>query len=92
MSIESITNKFCDLFDAVTVEQYDDRKMQVFIRKKKSESWQEVDNGLNNDLKILEVFGFLQVKFCLIANINLDMSASTQSKSNAFSILMKNSK
>ena len=41
---------------------------------------------------MLEVFRFLQVKFCLIANINSDMPASTQSKPNAFSILIKNSK
>ncbi|CAG8540829.1 13705_t:CDS:2 [Funneliformis mosseae] len=39
VSIESTTNKFCDLFDAVTVEQYDDREVQVFVRREKSESY-----------------------------------------------------
>ncbi|CAI2170548.1 7046_t:CDS:2 [Funneliformis geosporum] len=47
---------------------------------------------LNSDLKMLEVFGFLQIRFCLIININSDTSASTQSKPNAFSILNKNSR
>ncbi|CAG8702357.1 7753_t:CDS:2, partial [Funneliformis mosseae] len=65
VSIESTTNKFCDLFDAITVGQYNNRE-------------QEVDNDLNGNLKMLEVFGFLQVKFCLIANINSDTPASTQ--------------
>ncbi len=41
---------------------------------------------------MLEVFGFLQVKFCFIVNINSEMSASTQSKPNAFSILMNYSR
>ncbi|CAI2180095.1 5496_t:CDS:1 [Funneliformis geosporum] len=90
VSIESTANKFSDLFGAIMTGQYDNREMQVFVRRKKSKSWREVDNSLNSDLKILEVFGFLQVRFCLIVNINSDTPALTQSKPNAFSILMKN--
>ncbi|CAI2168122.1 4432_t:CDS:2 [Funneliformis geosporum] len=63
VSIESTVNKFCDLFNAVIAEQYNNREVQVFVRREKSESWREVDNGLNSDLKILEVFGFLQQTF-----------------------------
>ncbi|CAI2163084.1 15333_t:CDS:2 [Funneliformis geosporum] len=84
VNIESTANKFSNLFGAVTAGQYDNKEVQVFIRREKSESWREVDNRLNSDLKTLEVFGFLQVRFCLIVNINSDMPALTQSKPNAF--------
>ncbi|RGB40468.1 hypothetical protein C1646_753312 [Rhizophagus diaphanus] len=57
VSIEVIDNKFSDLFDAITLGQYNDREVKVFIRQEKSENWQEVDNGLKGDLKILEVLG-----------------------------------
>ena len=95
VSIESADKQFFDLFDAVTSGQYNDREVQVFVRKEKSESWRKVDNGLRSDLKILEVLGFLQVKFCLIPRLNLDTpdtSIPTQNRLNAFSILMKNSR
>ncbi|CAG8811491.1 38971_t:CDS:10, partial [Gigaspora margarita] len=45
-----ISNQFLDLFDAITLEQYDNREVKVFIRKKKSKGWQEVDNGLSDTL------------------------------------------
>ncbi|CAG8643013.1 12120_t:CDS:2 [Funneliformis mosseae] len=64
VSIEITNNKFFDLFDAITLEKYSDREVQVFVRKEKSESWREVDNRLRGDLKMLEVLGFLQAK-CL---------------------------
>ncbi|CAB4424631.1 unnamed protein product [Rhizophagus irregularis] len=64
---------------------------QVFIKQEKSESWREVDNGLNGDLKMLEILEFLQVKFCLVVNTNSDTPVPTQNRPNAFSILMKNS-
>ncbi|CAG8850336.1 46299_t:CDS:1, partial [Gigaspora margarita] len=92
MSIESESNQFFDLFDTVTFEQYEDREVKVFIRREKSKDWREVDNGLNGDLKMLEVLGFMQVKFCLILMINVNASGSTQNEHNAFSILMRNSK
>ncbi|RIB09140.1 hypothetical protein C2G38_2251568 [Gigaspora rosea] len=60
--------------------------------REKSEGWKEVDNGLDGDLTMLEVLGFMQVKFCLVHNKNLDISISTQDKLNAFDILMTNSK
>src|SRR6266487_2002810 len=93
VSVESTNNQFYDLFDAITSGQYNDREVQVFIRQEKSESWRKVDNRLNGNLKMLEVLGFLQVKFCLVVNINPDTSAPptpTQSKPNAFRILMEN--
>ncbi|CAG8505300.1 11145_t:CDS:2 [Gigaspora margarita] len=92
MSIESESNQFFDLFDAVTLGQYEDREVKVFIRREKSEGWREVDNGLNGNLKMLEVLGFMQVKFCLIPIINVNASGSTQNEHDAFSILMRNSK
>ncbi|RGB33126.1 hypothetical protein C1646_743545 [Rhizophagus diaphanus] len=94
VSIEAIDNKFFDLFDAITLGQYNDREVKVFIRQEKSENWREVDNGLKGDLKILEVLGFLQVKFYLVkSNLNTqDISISTQNRENAFSILMQNSR
>jgi hypothetical protein len=39
---------------------------------------------------MLEVLGFLQVKFCLIVDTNSDTPAPTQNQPNAFNILMKN--
>src|ERR1043165_740259 len=76
VSIESASNQFYDLFDAITSGQYNDREVLVFIRREKSESWRKVGNGLNGDLKMLEVLGFLQVKFCLVVNTDLDIPAS----------------
>ncbi|CAG8800918.1 13249_t:CDS:2, partial [Gigaspora margarita] len=34
--------------------------MKVLIRREKSEGWREVENGLDGDLKMLEVLGFMQ--------------------------------
>ncbi|CAG8768268.1 4076_t:CDS:2, partial [Dentiscutata erythropus] len=92
MSIEPKDNKFFDLFDTITLGQYDDKEVKVFIRRVTSEGWREVDNGLNRDLKILEILGFMQVKFCLITVTNLDTPGSTQNKLDAFSIIMRNSR
>lgn len=94
ISINPTNKKFCDLFNAITLEQYDQHEyneVKVFIRREKLEGWKEVDNRLEGDLKMLEVLGFLQVKFCLVSNINSDMDIPTQEKLNAFSILMNNS-
>ncbi|RGB39303.1 hypothetical protein C1646_754740 [Rhizophagus diaphanus] len=90
VSIESTNKRFYDLFNAITLGKYEDREVHIFIRREKSESWREVDNRLNGDLKMLEVLGFLQVKFCLIVDTNSDTSAPTQNQLNAFNILMKN--
>jgi hypothetical protein len=40
---------------------------------------------------MLEILGFLQVKFCLVVNTNSDTLVPAQNRPNAFSILMKNS-
>ena len=90
VSIESANNQFYNLFDAMTLGKYDGSEVQVFIRREKTESWREVSNGLDGDLKMLEILGFLQVKFCLIVNTTSDMSVQTQNRPNAFNILMKN--
>ncbi|CAG8781410.1 25549_t:CDS:2, partial [Gigaspora rosea] len=92
MSIDPISNQFLDFLDAITLGQYDNREVKVSIGREKSNGWREVDNGLSSYLKILEVLEFIQVKFCLVPNINLDTSDSTQDGPNAFSILMANSK
>ncbi|RGB29702.1 hypothetical protein C1646_745241 [Rhizophagus diaphanus] len=94
VNIEAIDNKFSDLFDAITLEQYNDREVKVFIRQEKSENWREVNNGLKDNLKILEILGYLQVKFCLVeSNLNTqDIPILTQNRENAFSILMQNSR
>ena len=38
VSIESTNNQFFDLFDTMTLGQYNDREVKVFIRQEKSES------------------------------------------------------
>ncbi|CAG8548362.1 9245_t:CDS:2 [Cetraspora pellucida] len=91
MSMEP-TNQFFDLFDAITLGQYDGREVKVFIRQEKFEGWREVDNGLYGDLAMLEVLGFRQVKFCLAPNINLNIPDLAQDGPNAFDILMTNSR
>ena len=90
VSIESANNQFYDLFDVMTSGKYDGSEVQVFIRREKTESWREVSNGLDGDLKMLEILGFLQVKFCLVVNTTLDMPAQIQNRLNAFNILMRN--
>ncbi|CAG8805918.1 23984_t:CDS:1 [Gigaspora margarita] len=96
ISIESESNQFSDLFDAITLKQYNDREVKVFARREKSEGWREVDNGLNKDLKMLKILGFMQVKFCLVSVINLDIPDLTQNeqgvKTDAFNILIRNSR
>ena len=93
VSIESTNNQFSDLFDAVTSEEYSDREVKVFIRRKKSKSWKKVNNGLKGNLEMLEILSFLQVKFCLIEKINSDTPALIQNTNilNAFNVLMNNS-
>src|SRR5215472_4870421 len=90
VSIESANNQFYDLFDVMTSGKYGGSEVQVFIRREKTESWREVSNGLDGDLKMLEILGFLQVKFCLVVNTTLDMPAQIQNRLNAFNILMRN--
>ena len=80
VSIESESNQFYDLFDVITSGQYNDKEGLVFIRREKSESWRKVDNGLNGDLKMLQVLEFLQVKFCLVVNTDSDIPASFSSR------------
>ncbi|GET63287.1 hypothetical protein GLOIN_2v1779852 [Rhizophagus irregularis DAOM 181602=DAOM 197198] len=84
VSIESTDNQFKDLFDAMTSGQYNDREVQVFVRQEKSENWRKVNNRLNGDLNMLEVLGFLQVKFCLVVNTGSDtpVPVSTQNQLN----------
>ena len=53
ISIESTNNQFSDLFDAITLGQYVDKEVKVFVRQEKSESWKEVDNGLRGNLEML---------------------------------------
>jgi len=60
VSIESTNNQFSDLFEAITSGKYGDREVKVFIKREKSESWKEVNNGLKGNLEMLEVLGFLQ--------------------------------
>ncbi|GES85196.1 hypothetical protein GLOIN_2v1791831 [Rhizophagus clarus] len=61
MSIEAIDNKFSDLFDAITLGQYNNREVKVFIRREKSENWREVDNELNQAVPaILSLIGILK--------------------------------
>ncbi|CAG8667119.1 7349_t:CDS:2, partial [Cetraspora pellucida] len=52
----------------------------------------EEDNGLDGNLTMLEVLGFIQVKFCLVPNININKTALTQNELDAFNILIENSK
>lgn len=93
VSIESTNNQFSDLLDAVTLGEYGDREVNVFIRRGKSENWKEVDNGLKGNLEMLEVLSFLQVKFSIIEKINSDTPALIQNTDtlSAFNILMNNS-
>src|SRR3954454_12538715 len=91
-SIEPTNNHFCDLFDAVTFGQYDDREVQVFIRREESEKWREVDDGLKGDLKMLKILGFTRVKFCLIVKDTPDTPILIQNKPNALKILMNSSR
>ncbi|PKK56209.1 hypothetical protein RhiirC2_872082 [Rhizophagus irregularis] len=92
MSIEA-AYQFYDLFEVITLGQYCDREVQIFVRREKSETWKEVDNGLNGDLKMLETLGFMQVKFLVVDTNSViqDIPAPTQSRLNAFKILMDNS-
>jgi hypothetical protein len=39
VSIKSTDNQFKDLFDVMTSGQYNDREVQVFVRREKSENW-----------------------------------------------------
>ncbi|CAG8475280.1 27588_t:CDS:2, partial [Dentiscutata erythropus] len=91
ISIES-TSTFFDLFDLTMMGQYDNREVKVSISRENSEGWKEVDKGLDSDLKILEALGFMQLKFCLVSDTNLDTTVSTQNRPDAFDILMKNSR
>ena len=94
VSIESTNNQFSDLFDAVMSGEYGDGEVKVFIRREKSENWKEVYNGLRSNLEMLEVLGFLQVKFSIIEKINSDTPALIQNTNtlNAFNVLMNNSR
>ncbi len=51
VSIESTNNQFSDLFEAIISGEYRDREVKVFIKREKSESWKEVNNGLKGNLE-----------------------------------------
>ncbi|RIB30087.1 hypothetical protein C2G38_2153715 [Gigaspora rosea] len=48
MSIDPISNQFLDLFDAIMLGQYNNRVIKVFIRRKKSNGWQDLNNRLSD--------------------------------------------
>ncbi|CAG8830752.1 24713_t:CDS:2, partial [Gigaspora margarita] len=49
MSIESESNQFSDLFDAITLKQYNDREVKVFIKREKSE---DMPDSIQNELSV----------------------------------------
>lgn len=92
VSIEPTNNQFSNLFEAITFGQYVDRKIQVFVRREKTENWREVNNRINGDLEMMPILGLTQVKFCLIENTNTEMPVSApNNEPNAFNILINNS-
>jgi hypothetical protein len=91
VNIEPTNNQFSGLFEAITLGQYIDQEVQVFVRREKSESWREVINGLKGDLAIMSTLSLMHVKFCLIGNKDIETPVLSLNKPNAFNILMENS-
>ncbi|CAG8751729.1 5971_t:CDS:2, partial [Gigaspora rosea] len=85
MSIDPISNLFLDLFDAITLGQYDNREVKVFIKREKSEDWREVDNRLSNTSDSTQ--DGLNAFSILIANSRLPLLPQSCTEHNSYNRL-----
>ncbi|CAB4402386.1 unnamed protein product [Rhizophagus irregularis] len=80
-------NQFSKLYEIFTCEQFNNQSVEVYVRQNKVDKWIEVSDGLNSDLKIMEVLGYNHVKFSLIES---PRNIEPPSFSDAFDIMMRN--
>ena len=51
--------QFSKLYEIFTCGQFDNQSVEVYVRQNKADKWVEVSDGLNSDLKIMEVLGYI---------------------------------
>ncbi|CAB4391120.1 unnamed protein product [Rhizophagus irregularis] len=82
-------DQFSKLYEIFTCEQFNNQSVEVYVRQNKVDKWVEVSDGLNGDLKIMEVLGYNHVKFSLIESLR---NIEPPSFSDAFDIMMRNAR
>ena len=50
--------QFANLYEAFTSKQFNNQDVKVYVRQNKVDKWVEVSDGLNSNLKIMEVLGY----------------------------------
>jgi hypothetical protein len=80
--------QFSELYEIFTSGQFNNQGVEVYVRQNKVDKWVEVSDGLNSDLKIMEVLGYNHVKFSLVIESITDIDPP--SFPNAFDIMMRN--
>ncbi len=80
--------QFSELYEIFTSGQFNNQGVEVYVRQNKVDKWVEVSDGLNSDLKIMEVLGYNHVKFSLLIESITDIDPP--SFPNVFDIMMRN--
>ena len=80
--------QFSELYEIFTSGQFNNQGVEVYVRQNKVDKWVEVSDGLNSDLKIMEVLGYNHVKFSLLIESITDIDPT--SFPNVFDIMMRN--
>ena len=50
--------QFSELYEIFTSGQFNNQNVKVYVRQNRVDKWVEVSDGLNSDLKIMEVLGY----------------------------------
>ncbi|CAI2180119.1 14885_t:CDS:2 [Funneliformis geosporum] len=70
--------QFLELYEIFTYGQFNNQDVVVYVRQNKVDKWVEVSDGLNSDLKIMEVLGYNHVKFSLFTESKDDLNEQYQ--------------
>ncbi|CAB4446912.1 unnamed protein product [Rhizophagus irregularis] len=80
--------QFSELYETFTSGQFNNQGVRVYVCQNKADKWVEVSDGLNSDLKIMEVLGYNHVNFSLLIESIRDINPP--SFPDAFDIMMRN--
>ena len=82
--------QFSELYEIFTSGQFNNQNVKVYVRQNRVDKWVEVSDGLNSDLKIMEVLGYNHVNFSLITESIRDIDPVNLP--DAFDLMMKNAR
>ena len=83
--------QFSELYEIFTSGQFNNQGVRVYVRQNKADKWVEVSDGLNSDVKIMEVLGYNHVNFSLLIETIRNVDPPT-SFPDAFDVMMRNAR